>query len=317
MGHERETQTSNGCINNFQLVGKGEDHEYQGRAAKKAILSRLVNLPKARILATEICDFYGDCLHYYENSSLESSHYQIKLQHDPIALQYVRIELQLGTSRTSEALSHELLHLNTRMCGYPFGEKFFIPYELIQYTGAIAGMYPKIGNLLEHELILEKFIDLGFNKSNFLGCISPPPDYKKLASTALHSVFYRNEIGFPWWCLEYFRHWVSTRHWIGDEPAMYADCALFWGSKVHPAMRSTTQNIRELIESGALLDIHRHHHYVNKLLKLMRIPKFTAWAFIQNNSNSKPLVLRLTQNEKMKPHSASTQHVAKAMGTAY
>jgi hypothetical protein len=317
MGHRRETQTSNGCINNFQLVCKGENHEYQGRAAKKAILSRLVNRPKAQKLAAKICDFYGDCLQYYENSVLESSHYQIKLQHDPIALQYARIELQLGTLRTAEALCHGLLHLNTRMCGYPFGEKFFIPYELTQYAEAISGIYPKIGNLLEHELILEKFIDLGFDKSNFLGCISPPPDYKKLASLALNSVFYRKEVGFPWWCLEYFRHWVSTRHWIGDEPATYADYALFWGSKVHPAMRATARNIRELIESGALSNSEQYHHHINTLLELMKIPRFTEWAFIKTGNNRAPMATRFTQKRETKPDVASTQHAVKAMCTTF
>jgi hypothetical protein len=317
MGHRRETQTSNGCINNFQLVCKGGDHEYQGRTAKKAILSRLVNRPKAQKLAAEICDFYGDCLHYYENSALESSHYQIKLQHDPIALQYARIELQLGTFRTAEALCHELLHLNTRMCGYPFGEKFFIPYELTQYAKAITGIYPKIGNLLEHELILEKFIDLGFDKSNFLGCISPPPDYKKLASLALNYVFYRKEVGFPWWCLEYFRHWVSTRHWIGDEPATYADYALFWGSKVHSALGATAQNIRELIESGLLSNSEQYHHHVNALLELMKIPRFTEWVFIKSGNNRAPMATRFTQEREMKPDIASTQRAVKAMGTTF
>jgi hypothetical protein len=317
MDHEKETQDNNRCINKLQLVSKRENHEYQWRAAKKVILSRLVNWPKAQPLAAQICDFYGDCLRYYEDSALDASYYQIELQHDPVALQYARIELQLGTSRTAEALCHELLHLNTRVLGYPIGEKFLIPYELTQYAHAITGIYPKIGNLLEHELILGKFMDLGFDKCNFLGCISPPPDYKKLATLALNSVFYQKEVGFPWWCLEYFRHWISTRHWVGDEPAMYADYALFWGSKVHPALGAAAQNIRELIESEALLDKHRHHHYFNKLMELMRIPKFTEWAFIQKDGNGEPLVFRLTQNEKIKPHSVSTQHVAKAMGTSY
>ncbi len=301
-------------ISNLQLISRQEEHHvYQGKEAKKAILNRLAGWPKAGVLATEICDFYGDCLHYNENSFFESSQYQIKMQHDPIAIQCARIELQLGTSRTAEALCHELLHLNTRICGYPFGEKFFIPYELSPYASAITGLYPKIGNLLEHELFLEEFLNLGFDKNNFLGSISPPPDYEKLASAALNSRFYRKEIGFSWWCLEYFRHWVSTRHWIGDEPGIYADYALFWGSRVHHSMRRTAKQIMELIESGALLDKRRHHHYVNRLLELMRIPKFTEWAFIRNNSSHGPLAFRMTEKVNLKPDSPSTLHVPEAM----
>jgi hypothetical protein len=317
MGHEKETQDNNRYINKLQLVSKRENHEYQGRAAKKVILSRLVNWPKAQSLAAQICDFYGDCLRYYEDSTLDASYYQIELQHDPVALQYVRIELQLGTSRTAEALCHELLHLNTRVLGYPIGEKFLIPYELAQYAHAITGIYPKIGNLLEHELILGKFMDLGFDKCNFLGCISPPPDYKKLATLALNSVSYRKQVGFPWWCLEYLRHWVSTRHWIGDEPATYADYALFWGSRVHPAMRATAQNIRELIESGALSNSEQYHHHVNTLLEFMKIPRFTEWAFIKTGNNRAPMATRFTRKGEMKPNFASTQHAVKAMGTTF
>jgi hypothetical protein len=249
------------------------------------------------MLAAEICEFYGDYLQYYENSSVDSSHYQIKLQHEPIALQSVHIELQLGTPRIAEALMHELLHLHTRIRGYPIGEKFSVPYELTKYAGTIIGIYPRIGNLLEHELILEMFLGLGFDKSNFLGCLSPPPDYKKLASTALNSSGYKEEIGFSWWCLEYFRHWVSTRHWVGDEPSIYADYALCWGSKVNPQLKITANKIRALIESGVLTDIKNHHHRVNALLELMKIPVFTEWVTIQTSSDGKPVATPMTHEE--------------------
>lgn len=319
MKQEEELKNNDAC---FPEVSKGlhasiegSFNEYQGPAAKKTILHRLEHWPKARKLAAEICDFYENCLLYYENSNFESSQYRIELQHDPITLNYASVQLQLGTLRTAEALFHELLHLNTRMRGFPFGEKFFIPPELVKYAGAFAGLYPVIGNLVEHELILEKFIDIGFDKRNFLGCISPPPDYKKLASTAVGSLFYRKGIGFSWWCLEYFRHWISTRHWIGDEPAIYADCALFWGSKVHPSLKATAQNIRELIEAGVLTNKKRYHHHVNTLLELMKIPKFTEWAFIHPGSDRTPLAFRLTQKEKIKPKN-SKSHVLKTMGVA-
>ena len=52
-----------------QPLSKREYHEYQGKVAKVAVLNRLVNWPKARMLAGEICDFYGDYLQYYENSA--------------------------------------------------------------------------------------------------------------------------------------------------------------------------------------------------------------------------------------------------------
>jgi hypothetical protein len=282
---------------NVQPLSNGECHQYQGKAAKIAVLNRFVNWPKARMLAAEICDFYGDYLQYHESSALESSHYQIKLQHEPIALQYARVELQLDTPRMAEALMHELLHLSIRMHGYPIGEKFSIPYGLTQYTGTIIDFYPRIGNLLEHELIVKAFQGVGFKKKNFLGCLSPAPDYQKLASRALPSLGYSEQIGFSWWCLEYFRHWISTRHWVGDEADIYADSALYWGSKVHHDMRITAQKIREFIESGALTDIKNHHHHVNALLELMRIPIFAEWVKIQVCSDGKPVANRLIEED--------------------
>jgi hypothetical protein len=280
-----------------QPLVKGECLEYQGKAAKTAVLRRLANYPKAKAFAAQVCDFYGEYFQHYEDSALESSHYQIKLQHEPVALQCVRIDLQLDTPRTVEALMHELLHLHTRMRGYPIGEKFTVPYQLTQYTGTIIGIYPRIGNLVEHELILDPFLDMGFEKKTFLSSLSPAPDYQKLVSMALPSLGYNEQIGFSWWCLEYFRHWVSTRHWVGDEAQICADNSLYWGSKVHTEIKVIAPKIRGLVESGALQDIKQHHRHVNTLLTLMRIPVFTDWVTIQPSSEGRPVATPLTHED--------------------
>jgi hypothetical protein len=295
-----------------QRLSKGECHEYRGKAAKAAILRRLADYPKAEALATQVCDFYGKYLEYYEDSTLESSHYHIKLQHEPVALQYARIELRLGTPRTAEALMHELLHLHTRVRGYPVGEKFSIPYALTNYADTITAIYPRIVNLLEHELILEPFLDLGFEKKTFLGCLSPAPDYQKLASTARPDLGYHEQIGFSWWCLEYFRHWISTRHWVGDEARIYADSALYWGSKVHPEMKAAAREICKFIDSGSLMGKGEHHHNVNNLLEFMKIPIFTEWLTIQTGSDGEPVTIRLIEKE---PKINYTRPLAKASGT--
>ncbi len=291
LNHKGELKDRNLFKENTKLQPK----EYRGSAAKDLIDCRLSGWPKAQMLAAEICDFYGDYLQYYESSALESSHYQIKLQHEPIALQYARVELQLDTPRMAEALMHELLHLSIRMRGYPIGEKFSIPYELAEYAGTIIDFYPRIGNLLEHELIIEAFLNFGFEKKNFLSCLSPAPDYQEVASTALPSL--KEQIGFSWWCLEYFRHWISIRHWVGDEAQICADNALYWGSKVHPEIKVIAPKIRGLLEPGALTDIKNHHRHVNTLLALMRIPVFTDWATIQLSSEGRPVANRLIEED--------------------
>jgi hypothetical protein len=279
----------------MHALSNGACSEYRGRAAKEAIIGRLTGWPEARRVATETCDFYGDSLQYHEDAALSSSHYAIELQHEPIALQYARIELQVGTPRTAEALLHELLHLNVPMRGHPLGEKFWIPGELLRYAHPISASYPIIGNLLEHELIIDIFLGLGFDKANFLGCLSPAPDYQHLASKVWPSLGCREEVGFSWWCLEYFRHWVSTRHWVGEEADIYADGALYWGSKVYPGLQDTAKQIRNLIESGAIRDSKQYPFHVNTLLRFMKVPQFTEWASIQTGGYGKPRAIRLTQ----------------------
>jgi hypothetical protein len=175
------------------------------------------------------------------------------------------------------------------------GDKFSVPCYLTQYAGSITGIYPKIGNLIEHDLIFEKFTTLGFDRSQFLGYLSPPADYQRMASIVSNSVHWE-EVAFSWWCLEYFRHWVSARHWTGDEPGIYADYALYWGSRAHPELKTTARRIRAFIESGALSDRDHHHQHVNELLRLMKIPVLTEWVTIKARTEGKPRVVRLVQH---------------------
>ena len=251
---------------------------FRGRGAKDAIVGRLEGRPEAAGLAARICDFYGDALQYREDAALESSRYAIDLQHEPVALRAVRIELLLGTRRTTEALLHELLHLGIPMQGYPMGERFWMPDELGSYAHYVTSVHPIVGNLLEHELMIDSFLDLGFTKENFLGCLSPPPDYEGLASGVWPTLCCREDIGFSWWCLEYFRHWVSMRHSAEDEAEAYADRALYWGSRVYPGLGRTAKQIRKLIESEALRDSTRYPFHVNELLRFMKLPTLTGWA---------------------------------------
>ena len=75
---------------------------------------------------------------------------------------------------------------------------------------------------------------------------------------------------------------------------IHAESVLYWGSKVHPEMGGATKKIRELIESGAIRDEKQHRRYVNALLELMRVPKFTQWATIETGYDGKPVAMRLT-----------------------
>ncbi len=263
----------------------------RGNAAAKPIMDRLPDRGKARAIAAEVVAFYGDYLQYHESSTLPSSLFEIKMQHDPIKLKYAQIGLRLGTGRTAEALSHELLHLRLGILGYPMGEEVWVPHELIPYADHLMGMHAIVVNLLHHELIFEAFLDLGFKEHLFLARPEPPPDYETLAQSLLISPDYAAELGFPWWCLEYFRHWLSMRHGHGEQSGVYANDAIRWASRLHPEIAEATQNMRRIVESGMLRDVGEYPNLANRLLELMRMPIYTKWVSLKSPTAAKAQVL--------------------------
>jgi hypothetical protein len=276
----------------------GQSREYRGRAAQDAIFSRLGTRRKALNLAAEVSDFYGEYLRYHEDSDFASSRYTINLRHEPIALRYARVQLQLGTQRTIEALTHELLHLRLSMGDYLIGERIWIPYQLSCYAGQFIGMHSIVGNLIQHELMFDRFLELGFGRSGFIAHSPLTLDYRSLAQRATPFMGYVEEIGFPWWCVEFFRHWLSERHGGGAESSAYADSALYWGSGVHPELPETANRIRELIDSREIRDAKLFPYRVNALLELMRLPKYTKWATITTDSNGKPTAKTVTETNE-------------------
>ncbi len=47
-------------------------HAIRGKAAREAIMARLLGWPQAVELASVVADFYGDRLEYYESNALKS-----------------------------------------------------------------------------------------------------------------------------------------------------------------------------------------------------------------------------------------------------
>ena len=292
-----------------------QSREYRGRAAQDAIFSRLGTRRKALNLAAEVSDFYDKYLCYHEDSAFTSSGYSLNMRHEPIALCYAHVRLQLGTQRTVEALTHELLHLRLSMGDYPIGKEIWIPYELSFYSGHFIGMHSVIGNLIQHELMFDRFLELGFHKSGFVAHFPLTLDYRCLAERATPSMGYVEEIGFPWWCIEFFRHWLSERHGSGAESLAYADSALYWGSRVHPDLPETAKRMRELIESGEIRNAKLYPHNVNALLELMRLPRYTKWATITADISGKPIAKTVYENDENGQAQAESVHRPQKLGS--
>ena len=271
----------------------GKPATLRGDTVATRIMDRLSGKPKARAMAAKVVAFYGDCLQYHESPDLASSLFEIRLKHDPVGLRYARIELRLGTDRIAEAMSHELLHLRLGMLGYPMGEKVWIPHEAVPYAYHLMSMQAIVSNLLHHELIFEAFLDLGFKEHRFLAYPEPPPDYEALARNLLVSVDYAKELGFPWWCLEYFRHWLSLRHGYGEQSGVYANNAIYWASRLYPDIAEATQNMRRIVESGVLRSVGQYPNWANKILELMRMPIYTQWVRLNTGRHGPPTAVTM------------------------
>jgi hypothetical protein len=273
---------------------RGQKQSVTGEAAYRKITSKLGGYSATQQLAREVYDFYGEHLGYVESRDISTSCFNIDLQHEPtLFLKLASVELQLGTDRTAEALAHELLHLQLPILGFPIGEKVDIPEHLDKFGTDFLEIYSKIGNLVEHEIIIESFIALGFSKKRFLGNLVPPIDYRQLVLNTLPKEVYVPEIGFYWFCLEYFRHWITIRHSNDPSAAGFAQSALEWGARLHPELKQIAAEMIGWVESGNFKQPDQYSQQFNFLLELMRVPKYTGWVVLKRGEQRKPIAIRL------------------------
>jgi hypothetical protein len=263
-----------------------------GNSAHRRISSNLRGHPAAQQLSEEVYDFYGNCLSYTESSDFTSTLYVIQLQHGPIALKSADIQLQLGTGRTVEALTHELLHLYLPMLGFPLGELVTVPLHFDHDAQLLLGRCNWVVNLVQHEINFQRFVALGFNKKYFLAKRVTPRDYGKL----LKSNSENRHIGgsdFSRWCIEYFGHLFNARHGGSKDHLQCAQDTLHRGSSLHPELKQTVAEIDRWFEAGVFKDPDQYPRQVNLLLEFMRIPKFTGWVILKRCGAGKTIAVRL------------------------
>ncbi len=280
----------------MKMPSRRKKQPVTGEAAYRKIISKLEGYSASQQLAREVYDFYGEHLGYVGSRDISTSRFNIDLQHEPtLFLKSASVELQLGTERTAEALAHELLHLQLPIRGSPIGEKVDIPEHLDKFASDFLEMYSKISNLVEHEIIIESFIALGFSKKRFLGNLVPPIDYRQKVLNPLPNEVYVPEIGFSWFCLEYFRHWITTRHSNDPNAARFAQSALDWGARLHPELKQIAAEMIGWVKKGSFKQPDQYSQQINFLLELMRIPKYTGWVILRRDEHRKPIAVRLEQ----------------------
>jgi len=286
-------------------VRAGKVLSLAGDAAQRVIYSRLQGYPAAQLLSREVYEFYSNDLSYIESSDFTSTLYAIHLQHDPVALESAVIQLQLGTDRTVEALTHELLHLRLIMLGFPFGELIEIPMHLDHHARDLIRMSNWVANMVQHEMIFEEFMVLGFDGKLFLDDHQTPVNYQKLFVSRCQNT-HAGEVDFSRWCIEYIKHVCSARHGGSKDHSRYAQDALSWGSRLHPELKQTAAEIDRWVETGAFKDPAHYPRQVNLLLEFMRIPEFTGWVTLKRSEQRKTIAVRLDTQENLEhaTHSA-------------
>jgi hypothetical protein len=266
----------------------------RGEIAYNEILSKLGGNSLAKDLAKEVYNFYGEFLTYSESRESLSSTYNFDFQHEPSTLlKGVKIHLQIDTGREPEALAHGLLYLQLPIRGFPVLVENEIPNMMPEESAEFfRDACSRIQNMVGHEIYISNFKALGYLKRHFLAKAAPPSfDYKAMAVNTFPQR-YDWEIGFSWWCLEYFRHWISMRHGQSLELQKYANDALEWGSELHPALRQAVDKMMEWVKIGEFKKPGQYIHQINNLMEIMKIPKIKNWALLENSPPQQQLTAK-------------------------
>jgi hypothetical protein len=254
----------------------------KGEKAKQAILSRLVDHPAALELAKEVTDFFDGHFRYYEGEDIDISKFGLGIE--PVS---AFIHLKLGTSRVSESLAHELLHLKLTTRKFPRYQTIDLPDRLKKHKQALSEYYDPLLNIVQHEIMLYDFIALGFSQKDFLIQPPAPENYQGLVGDSRYQII--PEVRFPWWCLEYIRHWAHARHSILLGPVRHANDVLTFGKIEFPELPQAATQMMQLFENGHFKDASKYPSEVNKLLRIMRIPVISQWVEISSEQLGKPV----------------------------
>jgi hypothetical protein len=266
---------------------------FAGEDALREMLAVLENGGSAtKPLARQIHDFYGDHLLYEPREDWDSSKFEIDLTPErSTILESAKVKLKTGTDRMTEALTHELLHLELPPRGFPVGHSLNVPDHLDAHAKTFIEMIGAVTNLVQHQIFFSRFVELGYRSEFFLGQSTPAPDYERLASAPNKQ--YIPEIGFPWFCLEFLRHWICIRH--TNEPGLdaSAQAALTTGSLLEQDLPLTVQRMQEWVERGRFKKPDQYANQFNNLLDLMRIPRFNGWISLTCTETGKPVATRI------------------------
>ena len=255
----------------------------KGEKARQAIVSKLVDHPATLEVAHEVTSFFGNRFHYYESEDIDTSEFGLGIE--PIL---ALIRLKSGTSRITQSLAHELLHLRLAVRRFPRYSEIDAPDHLEKFISALSEYYDPILNIVQHEIMLPEFLALGFQQRDLLVLPQLPENYQQFVRTPKNEII--PEVRFPWWCLEYIRNWSHARHSTFLAPALYASEALEFGKTEYPELPQAVTQMTQVLENGLFRDASKYPSEVNKLLSIMRVPAITQWVEFSSEQPGRPIV---------------------------
>ncbi len=138
----------------------------------------LSSKPVALALFDQMASFYGDKFKIVEQDrGIAGSTYEISRHLTPereVALDEVRIKLQMRSHRRAAALVHELLHLKLYSAGYPLvlgwePDEVWSARALGDPSLSLGKMAGHLFNVVHHETFLPEFLSLGLPLGEFVG----------------------------------------------------------------------------------------------------------------------------------------------------
>jgi hypothetical protein len=268
----------------------GQDR-YVGSEAELRILSRLAGHPEAQKLARDVIAFYGGYFSYQEDASRVSSQSMVWAPSETMSFEYASITLDSDSGREAEALVHEILHLGQVMRGQPFEASF--PRDASGDEREYWSARNAIAGAVQHEMFVDEYLRMGFERSKFLSRISRP-DYENLARR--HANLIRMNPGWAArtsiiWIEMYFLSWIASRHGY-PEAEDFAQDTLQLALKLHPDLADTAPKMQEWLLAGRFKDFTQYPDELARLYEIAKIPPATNWVVLDNSQPGHPVALR-------------------------
>lgn len=202
-------------------------------------------------LLDRVADFFGGHIDLGEATRDVSGFWPNTDNQPPIVLEIALAESQ----RKLEALTHELLHADIMISGYPFLRK--ISYNLDRFHG-------EAPNYVYHEVMAPRFAHIGLEPKNF----QLPPEWQ--ADEGLTN----SNWTFTCWCKEWICFWLHARHTGDQHSEAQAQQILYILKPTQFAgVEWAAVKLKELFNSRAFLDADTFEDAYDELTTIMRAPK--------------------------------------------